>query len=99
MATAGKVVRRSRKRKEKKNIERGCAHIRSSFNNTIVTITDVQKRAHLLQLRPLLKQQQRLQWSMALRLYRCMLRVRVPAARLLFVPCKRLGLRLVLLRM
>lgn len=41
MATAGKVVRRSRKKKEKKNIERGAAHIRSSFNNTIVTITDV----------------------------------------------------------
>ncbi|HHY65159.1 MAG TPA: 30S ribosomal protein S11 [Clostridiaceae bacterium] len=42
---AGKVVRRSRKKKEKKNIERGCAHIRSSFNNTIVTITDVQGNA------------------------------------------------------
>jgi len=39
---AAKVIRRTRKRKEKKNIERGCAHIRSSFNNTIVTITDVQ---------------------------------------------------------
>ena len=33
-------VKRVRKRKEKKNIERGCAHIRSTFNNTIVTITD-----------------------------------------------------------
>ncbi len=42
---AGKVVRRSRKKKEKKNIERGAAHIRSSFNNTIVTITDVQGNA------------------------------------------------------
>mgnify|MGYP000902034454 FL=1 len=42
---AAKVVRRSRKRKEKKNIERGIAHIRSSFNNTIVTITDVQGNA------------------------------------------------------
>ena len=31
----------TRKRKERKNIERGAAHIRSSFNNTIVTITDV----------------------------------------------------------
>lgn len=30
-----------RRRREKKNIERGAAHIRSSFNNTIVTITDV----------------------------------------------------------
>jgi len=42
---AAKVVRRSRKRKEKKNIERGVAHIRSSFNNTIVTLTDVQGNA------------------------------------------------------
>ena len=33
-------AKRSRKRREKKNIERGCAHIRSTFNNTIVTITD-----------------------------------------------------------
>ena len=30
----------SKKRKIKKNIERGQAHIQSSFNNTIVTITD-----------------------------------------------------------
>jgi small subunit ribosomal protein S11 len=28
------------KRREKKNIERGAAHIQSTFNNTIVTITD-----------------------------------------------------------
>ena len=33
-----KVVR---KRKERKLVERGAAHIRSSFNNTIVTITDM----------------------------------------------------------
>jgi small subunit ribosomal protein S11 len=32
--------RTTRKRRERKNIERGAAHIRSSFNNTIVTITD-----------------------------------------------------------
>lgn len=38
MAKPKKVAR---KRKEKKNIERGQAHIRSSFNNTIVTMTDV----------------------------------------------------------
>ena len=31
----------TRKRREKKNIERGAAHIRSSFNNTLVTITDL----------------------------------------------------------
>lgn len=41
MATKGakKVVRR---RRERKNIERGAVHIQSTFNNTIVTITDVQ---------------------------------------------------------
>ena len=37
--TAGKKT--TRRRRERKNIERGAAHIRSSFNNTIVTITDV----------------------------------------------------------
>lgn len=36
-----KLKKGSRKRRERKNIERGAAHIRSSFNNTIVTITDV----------------------------------------------------------
>ena len=37
-----KVARRTtRTKRVKKNIERGAAHIRSSFNNTIVTITDV----------------------------------------------------------
>ena len=35
---AKKVVRT--KRKEKKHVESGAAHIRSTFNNTIVTITD-----------------------------------------------------------
>ena len=30
-----------RRRRERKNIEKGQAHIRASFNNTIVTITDV----------------------------------------------------------
>ena len=30
----------TRKRRVKKNIEQGIAHIRSTFNNTIVTITD-----------------------------------------------------------
>jgi small subunit ribosomal protein S11 len=30
----------TRKKRERKNIERGAAHIRSTFNNTIVTITD-----------------------------------------------------------
>ena len=31
-----------RKRRQRKNIESGIAHIRSTFNNTIVTITDTQ---------------------------------------------------------
>ncbi|MCH5183154.1 MAG: 30S ribosomal protein S11 [Oscillospiraceae bacterium] len=35
----------TRKRREKKHIERGAAHIQSSFNNTIVTITDTQGNA------------------------------------------------------
>ena len=37
-----KVVR---KRRERKNIEKGAVHIRSSFNNTMVTITDLQGNA------------------------------------------------------
>lgn len=36
----GKKVARPRRR-ERKNIEQGVAHISSSFNNTMVTITDV----------------------------------------------------------
>ena len=39
MATTKKTV--TKKRRERKNIEKGCAHIRSSFNNTIVTLTDL----------------------------------------------------------
>ena len=34
-----------RRRRERKNIENGSAHIQSSFNNTIVTISDVQGNA------------------------------------------------------
>ncbi len=41
-ATAKKVVR---KRRERKNIEKGVVHIQSTFNNTIVTITDVNGNA------------------------------------------------------
>ncbi|MDR3592182.1 MAG: 30S ribosomal protein S11 [Negativicutes bacterium] len=40
---AKRVVRT--KRKERKNIEYGVAHIRSTFNNTIVTITDTKGNA------------------------------------------------------
>ncbi len=35
----------TRRRREKKNIEKGAVHIQSTFNNTIVTITDVQGNA------------------------------------------------------
>ena len=35
------VKKATRRRRERKNIERGAVHIRSSFNNTIVTISDV----------------------------------------------------------
>ena len=37
-----KVVKR---RRERKNVEKGAAHIRSSFNNTMVTITDLNGNA------------------------------------------------------
>ncbi len=42
---AKKVARRGAKRRVKKHIERGQAHIRSTFNNTIVTLTDTQGNA------------------------------------------------------
>ena len=35
----------TRKRRERKNIERGAAHIQSTFNNTIITITDTEGNA------------------------------------------------------
>ena len=41
-AVANKKTASTRKRRERKNIDRGAAHIQSTFNNTIVTITDVQ---------------------------------------------------------
>ena len=34
-----------RRRRERKNIEQGQVHIQSTFNNTIVTITDMQGNA------------------------------------------------------
>ena len=42
MAATKKVVRR---RREKKNVERGQVHIRSSFNNTMITVTDMRGNA------------------------------------------------------
>ena len=41
--TAKKGV--SKKRRERKNIEKGAVHIRSSFNNTMVTVTDTSGNA------------------------------------------------------
>ena len=40
-----KPNRRSRKKKDRKNIPVGVAHIQSTFNNTIVTITDTKGNA------------------------------------------------------
>ena len=37
---------KSRKRKVKKNIPEGQAHIHSTFNNTVVTITDKERNAN-----------------------------------------------------
>ena len=41
MAKATTKKATTRKRRERKNIEKGAAHIQSTFNNTIVTLTDV----------------------------------------------------------
>ena len=80
------------KRRVKKNIERGAAHIRSSFNNTLVTITDVNGNAiswasagemgfkGSRKSTPL-----SLQWNTVLKQLRFLLRVRVPVVRLQFV--------------
>ncbi|HEY4619739.1 MAG TPA: 30S ribosomal protein S11, partial [Nitrospirota bacterium] len=35
------MAKKTPKKKEKKNIQTGVAHIQASFNNTIVTLTDV----------------------------------------------------------
>ncbi|HOD03327.1 MAG TPA: 30S ribosomal protein S11 [Clostridiales bacterium] len=47
MATkgSGKKVTSTHKRRERKNIDKGAAHIQSTFNNTIVTITDARGNA------------------------------------------------------
>ena len=39
---AKNVTKKVTRRRDRKNIEKGMAHIHSSFNNTIVTISDVQ---------------------------------------------------------
>ena len=40
-----KVTKKSAKKRVKKNVQHGQAHIQSSFNNTIVTLTDAQGNA------------------------------------------------------
>ena len=42
MAKATTTKKVIKKRRERKNIEKGQVHIRATFNNTIVTVTDVQ---------------------------------------------------------
>jgi small subunit ribosomal protein S11 len=40
MNMAVQKAKKTRRKKEKKNIEHGIAHIKSTFNNSIVTLTD-----------------------------------------------------------
>ncbi len=42
MAPKGTKKTTTRRRRDRKNVEHGCAHIQSTFNNTIVTISDPQ---------------------------------------------------------
>lgn len=42
---AGVKKTQVRRRRDRKNIERGAAHIKSTFNNTIVTISDTEGNA------------------------------------------------------
>ena len=43
MAVAKKIVK---KRRERKNVEKGVAHIRSTFNNTTLKIRGASKRSN-----------------------------------------------------
>ncbi len=45
MAANTKGKKTTRRRRERKNIEKGAVHISSSFNNTMVTVTDPQGNA------------------------------------------------------
>ena len=45
MAAAKKVTKKVTKKRVRKNVEHGQAHIQSSFNNTIVNLTDAQGNA------------------------------------------------------
>lgn len=44
-ADAAKKAAATKKRRERKTVEKGAVHIRSSFNNTMVTVTDLQGNA------------------------------------------------------
>ena len=71
--TVKKAVRK--KKRERKNIEKGQAHIQSTFNNTLVTLTDMSGNAlswssagenpHRMQHRWQLKKQLRVLWNTA----------------------------------
>ena len=43
-----KTVAKKTPRRNRKNIEKGAAHIHSSFNNTIVTITDNTRKCNFM---------------------------------------------------
>ena len=45
MAKATKSTTRARRGSKRKNVERGAAHIQSTFNNTLVTLTDLSGNA------------------------------------------------------
>jgi small subunit ribosomal protein S11 len=40
MVAQASKVKKTRRKKERKNIEHGAAHIKSTFNNSIITLTD-----------------------------------------------------------
>lgn len=42
---AAQKVKKTRRKKERKNVEHGAAHIKSTFNNSIVTLTDAHGNA------------------------------------------------------
>ena len=60
MATATKGKKVIRKRRERKNVEKGQVHIRSSFNNTMVPVSPPPSP-----LRPPLRPPPRPPWSTA----------------------------------
>ena len=45
MAATNKKTTATRKRRELKKVDKGQVHIQSSFNNTLVTVTDLQGNA------------------------------------------------------